>query len=79
MCELQERKKEVTQSNVQVAMKEKGKVPMLRNREKMPSWTDTTYNGAADSQSTAELSITDLLFTAMVEWLVEQCWYQHAI
>ena len=37
MCELQERKTEVTQSNVQEAMKEKGKAPMLRDREKMPS------------------------------------------
>ena len=37
MCELQERKTEVTQSNVLEAMREKGKVPMLRDREEMPS------------------------------------------
>ena len=37
MCELQERKRKVTQSNVQEAMKEKGKAPMFRDKEKMPS------------------------------------------
>ena len=37
MCELQERKTEVIRSNVQEAIKEKGKAPMLREREDMPS------------------------------------------
>ena len=37
MCELQERKIEIAQNNVQEAMKEKSKTPMLRDREEMPS------------------------------------------
>jgi len=47
---------------VQEAMREKGKIPMSKDREKTPK-----CNRAADSQNAAEPSITDLSFTTMVE------------
>jgi len=51
-------------------MGKKGKAPMSKYREMEPFYTNTTCNRAAGSQNSVEPSITDLSYTAVVKWVL---------